>query len=265
VLTFREMMLQYAAARGLHRVIVPVPVLAPSLAARWVGAVTPLPNSIAVPLIEGVVDPVLADTSLARAHFPEIEPIPYREAVARALESTTAQRIETAWSDALNASPAYELSDREGLIREIRSVDSRASVTQLYETVASLGGDRGWLAWNWAWKVRGLLDRLVGGPGLRRGRRDATVLLPGEAVDFWRVEVSDPPRRLRLRAEMKVPGQAWLQWELAPTPSGSVLAQTAIFAPRGLGGALYWHLLYPVHKLIFSAMARAIVRAAERG
>ncbi len=262
-LTFREMMLQYAAARGLHRVIIPVPVLAPSLAARWVGAVTPLPNSIAVPLIEGVVNPVLGDTTLARAHFPGIEPIPYREAVRRALERSTGQRVETAWSDALNASPSYELSDREGLIREIRTVESRATVDQLYETVASLGGDTGWLAWNWAWKARGLLDRLVGGPGLRRGRRDAKVLLTGEAVDFWRVEVSDPPRRLRLRAERKVPGQAWLQWELAPTPTGSVLAQTAIFAPRGLAGALYWHLLYPVHKLIFSAMARAIARAAE--
>ncbi len=263
VLTFRTMMLQYAAERGLHRVIIPVPVLAPSLAARWVGAVTPLPNSIAVPLIEGVVDPVLADTTVARAQFPEIAPIPYREAVRRALERATGQRVATAWSDALNAS-SYELSDREGLIRELRTVESRASVAQLYAVVASLGGDTGWLAWNWAWEARGLLDRLVGGPGLRRGRRDAKVLLPGEAVDFWRVEVSDPPRRLRLRAEMKVPGQAWLQWELAPTATGSVLAQTAIFAPRGLAGALYWHLLYPIHKLIFSAMARAIVRAAER-
>jgi uncharacterized protein YbjT (DUF2867 family) len=263
-LTFREMMLQYAAARGLHRVIIPVPVLAPSLAARWVGAVTPLPNSIAVPLIEGVVDPVLADTTIAREQFPSIEPISYRESVARALARTSAQRVDTAWSDALNASPSYELSDREGLIREIRTVESRASVEQLYATIASLGGDTGWLAWNWAWRARGLLDRLVGGPGLRRGRRDAKALLPGEAVDFWRVEVSDPPRRLRLRAEMKVPGQAWLQWELAPTAAnGSVLAQTAIFAPRGLAGALYWHLLYPVHKLIFSAMARAIARAAE--
>lgn len=265
VLTFRDMMLQYAKARGLHRVIIPVPVLAPSLAARWVGAVTPLPNSIAVPLIEGVVNPVVADTTLARMHFPEVVPITYREAVARALEHTTRQRVETAWSDALNVASPYELTDREGLIREVRTVESRASVSRLFDTVASLGGDRGWLAWNWAWRLRGMLDRLVGGPGLRRGRRDATVLLPGEAVDFWRVEVSDPPRRLRLRAEMKVPGQAWLQWEIAPTATGSMLAQTAIFAPRGLAGALYWHLLYPIHKLIFSAMARSIARAAEQG
>ncbi len=272
VLTFREMMLQYAEARGLRRVIIPVPVLAPSLAARWVGAVTPLPNSIAIPLIEGVVDPVLADTSAARRHFPEVEPVSYRAALERALERTTGQRVQTAWSDALNASPTVELSDREGLIREVRTVESRASVVRVYETIASLGGDRGWLAWNWAWKLRGLLDRLVGGPGLRRGRRDAAVLLPGEAVDFWRVEVSEPPRLLRLRAEMKVPGQAWLQWEIAPADGGSggavsdgsVLAQTAIFAPRGLAGALYWYLLYPIHKLIFSAMARAIAREAER-
>jgi len=264
VLTFREMMLQYAAARGLHRLILPVPVLTPWLASRWVSVVTPLPSSIAVPLIEGVINPVLAETTRAREHFPEIEPIPYREAVARALQRATDDRVDTAWSDALNSSPSYELSDTEGLIREVRTVECRASVTRLYETVASLGGDRGWLAWNWAWKFRGLLDRLVGGPGLRRGRRDANVLLPGEAVDFWRVEVTEPPRRLRLRAEMKVPGQAWLQWEIAPTPTGSVLAQTAIFAPRGLAGALYWYVLYPVHKQIFSAMAREIARAAEQ-
>jgi uncharacterized protein YbjT (DUF2867 family) len=264
VLTFREMMMQYAHVRGLHRVIIPVPVLAPSLAARWVGAVTPLPNSIAVPLIEGVVNTVVADTSRARQLFPSIEPIPYRESVSRALARSSAQQVETAWSDALNAWPSYELIDREGLIREIRTVKSRASATQLYETVASLGGDRGWLAWNWAWKLRGLLDRLVGGPGLRRGRRNAVELLPGEAVDFWRVEVSEPPHRLRLRAEMKVPGRAWLQWDVASSPTGSTLAQTATFAPRGLGGALYWYLLYPVHKAIFSAMARAIARNAER-
>ena len=109
-----------------------------------------------------------------------------------------------------------------------------------------------------------MLDRLAGGPGLRRGRRDATELLPGDAVDFWRVEISDPPSRLRLRAEMKVPGQAWLQWDIAPTPRGSTLVQTATFAPRGLAGALYWYLLYPVHKLIFSGMARAIGHDAER-
>lgn len=264
VLTFREMMLHYAHVRGLHRVIIPVPVLAPTLAARWVGAVTPLPNSIAVPLIQGVVNTVVADTRRARELFPSIEPMSYRESVARALERSVTQQVVTAWSDALNAWPSYELLDREGLIREIRTVPSRASASRLYETVASLGGDRGWLVWNWAWKLRGLLDRLVGGPGLRRGRRDATVLLPGEALDFWRVEVSEPPHRLRLRAEMKVPGRAWLQWDVASSPTGSTLAQTATFAPRGLGGALYWYLLYPIHKAIFSAMARAIAREAER-
>ncbi len=264
VLTFRDMMLQYAEARGLRRVIVPVPVLAPWLAARWVGAVTPLPNSIAVPLIEGVVNPVVADTARAREHFPDVEPAPYRVTVERALARDNLQQVETAWSDALNSWPSYELTDREGLIRERRSVPSRASAARLYETVASLGGDEGWLAWDWAWRIRGLLDRLVGGPGLRRGRRDAAELLPGEAVDFWRVEVSDPPERLRLRAEMKVPGQAWLQWDIASSEAGSTLVQTATFAPRGLAGVLYWYLLYPIHKLIFSAMARAIVRKAEQ-
>ena len=265
-LTFREMMLGYAAVRGLRRVIIPVPVLAPALAARWVGLVTPLPNSIAVPLIGGVVHPVLADTARARRHFPEVQPLDYRAAVALAVERTSGRRVTTVWSGALNTAPPYELSDREGLIREVRTLETRATAERLFAVVSSLGGNKGWLAWDFAWRLRGLLDRVAGGPGLRRGRRDPQSLHPGEAVDFWRVEVSEPPCRLRLRAEMKVPGHAWLQWELGGDAGrGATFQQTAIFAPRGIMGVLYWYLLYPVHGLIFSAMARAIVREAEQG
>ena len=265
-LSFREMMLGYAEVQGLHRIIIPVPVLAPTLAALWVGLVTPLPNSIAVPLIGGVVHPVLADTTLAREHFPEIEPLDYKAAVSLAVERTSGNQVTTAWSGALNTARPYELTDREGVIREVRTLDTRASAERLFAVVSSLGGDKGWLAWDLAWKLRGMLDRLVGGPGLRRGRRDPQALHPGEAVDFWRVEVSEPPTRLRLRAEMKVPGRAWLQWELrgATGGKGARLQQTAIFAPRGIMGVLYWYVLYPIHGLIFSAMARAIVREAER-
>jgi len=218
-----------------------------------------------VPLIEGVVHPVLADTELARVTFPDVVPMSYRQAVGLALEDTLAGRIETAWSGALNAAPSYELSDREGLIREVRMVRTRAPMERVFAVVSSLGGARGWLAWNLAWRVRGALDRLVGGPGLRRGRRDPQQLLPGEAVDFWRVEATEPPRHLRLRAEMKLPGRAWLQWELAaPDGGGTTLVQTAVFAPRGVLGVLYWSALYPVHKLIFGALTRAIVRTAEQ-
>ena len=264
-LTFKAMMEEFASVRGLKRVIVPVPVLAPRLAALWVGLVTPIPNTLAVPLIEGVVHPVVADTRRARAAFPEIEPVSYRQAVERALERTESHAVATRWSGALGATPAYELQQAEGMVREVRNLATTATPERVFATFASLGGERGWLVWRWAWALRGLLDRLVGGPGLRRGRRDPHELLPGDALDFWRVEAVDAPRLLRLRAEMKVPGKAWLQWEAVPEDGGSRLVQTALFAPRGLPGILYWKLLYPVHKLIFSDLAKAVVRAAEAG
>lgn len=262
-LTFKDMMQGFARVRGLTRVIVPVPVLAPGLAALWVGLVTPIPNRLAVPLIHGVVHPVVADTSRARRDFPEIEPMDYEAAVARALERISSGRVATRWSGALGSNSAYELDVAEGLVREVRRRDTVASPETVFETVASLGGDTGWLVWRWAWELRGLLDRIVGGPGLRRGRRHPTEILPGDAVDFWRVEAVDPPRRLRLRAEMKVPGRAWLEWEVAPLGGGARLVQTALFAPIGLAGHLYWNMLYPIHRFIFSDMVDAVVRAAE--
>jgi uncharacterized protein YbjT (DUF2867 family) len=261
-LTFRQMMQTYASVRGLRRFIVPVPVLAPRIAGLWVGLVTPIPNSLAVPLIEGIVEPVLADTSRAQELFPLISPRSYRAAVLNALERE--DDVETRWSGALHGARAAELTDAEGMIREVRSVRSNAPSRALFASFTSLGGRRGWLAWNAAWWLRGLLDRLVGGPGLRRGRRHPRQLLPGEALDFWRVEAIEPDRLLRLRAEMKVPGAATLQWEVTPDGDGSLLVQTASFVPRGLSGVLYWYALYPIHKRIFSDLAKAIARDAER-
>ena len=262
-LPFREMMLEFARVRGLRRLIVPVPVLTPRLSALWVGLVTPIPNSLAVPLIEGVVHPVVADTSAARRDFPDVEPMPYREAVQRALRSTERAEVATRWSGALGSGPAFELRQEEGLIRELRRLRTSAAPQQVFNAVSSLGGDRGWLVWGWAWRLRGALDRLIGGPGLRRGRRHPRQLLPGDAVDFWRVEAVEEPRLLRLRAEMRLPGRAWLQWEIAPEGDGSRVVQTAMFAPYGLGGLLYWKALYPFHKVIFSSMVRAVARDAE--
>lgn len=264
-MSFRDMMHGFAEVRGLmRRVILPVPVLAPRLAALWVGLVTPIPNTLAVPLIEGVVHPVLADTTLAERDFPEITPLPYKEAVARAIEDTERRAVTTRWSGALGSTPAVTMRLEEGLIREVRSHRAKTDQESVFNEVSSLGGDRGWPAWGWAWKARGLLDRLVGGPGLRRGRRHPTELLVGDAVDFWRVEAVEPPRLLRLRAEMKVPGKAWLQWEINKVGRGETeLVQTALFAPKGLSGTLYWYLLYPVHRLIFSAMVRRTAKNAE--
>lgn len=263
-LSFADMMLGYAEVRGLRRRIVPLPFLAPRLAARWVELVTPIPNALAIPLIEGVIRPVVADTSKAEAIFPEIHPAGYRAAVERALRLTRGRAVETRWSGALGAGASFRLTDREGMIREVRSRHVAASPESTFAAFASIGGEKGWLVWEWAWGVRGLLDRLVGGPGLRRGRRDPLEVLPGEAVDFWRVEEVVRPELLRLRAEMKVPGRAWLQWEVRPEGDGSRLVQTAIFEPKGLAGTLYWYVLYPLHALIFSDLARAVARDAER-
>jgi hypothetical protein len=263
-LTFKAMMESYAAVRGLRRIILPVPVLAPALAARWVGLVTPIPNSLAVPLVEGVVHPLYADLTRSQALFPDIQPIPYRRAVELALTKVQDAAVETRWSGALGDYRTFEFTDEEGLFREVRTEYANLPPEALFHSFSRIGGERGWLAWEWAWELRGLLDRLAGGPGLRRGRRHPTELLPGEALDFWRVEAVEPPRLLRLRAEMKVPGKAWLQWEAMPEGTGTRLVQTALFAPTGLFGLLYWYALYPAHGFIFSDLLHAIVVDAAR-
>lgn len=262
--TFKGMMEVFASIRGYRRWIFPVPVLAPGLAARWVGAVTPISNKLAVPLVQGVVHPVIADTTRAEKEFPAIQPIPYRRAVELALEKIRSGAVETRWSGALGSGPTYELTDREGLMQEERTLLLDVSPDIVFRSFSRLGGERGWLVWNWAWKARGALDYVLGGPGLRRGRRHPEDLFPGEALDFWRVEAVEPPRLLRLRAEMKVPGRAWLQFESIPEGSRTRLVQRAIFAPRGVLGPLYWYALYPVHGFIFSDMIRAVGREAER-
>jgi uncharacterized protein YbjT (DUF2867 family)/uncharacterized protein YndB with AHSA1/START domain len=262
-LTFKEMMLQYAEVRGLKRVIVPVPVLAPGLAALWVGLVTPIPNCLAVPLVRGMVRPVIGDLKRARELFPDIHPIPYREAVQRALARTKEEQVYTRWSDALGSTKTFRFEDREGLAREVRTRLVRASPEAVFQAFTSIGGDRGWLVWNLLWRIRGAMDSLVGGPGLRRGRRHPLELRVGEAVDFWRVEEIEEPRLLRLRAEMKLPGRAWLQWEAEPEGDQTRLIQAALFAPKGFLGWLYWYVLYPVHAFIFDDMVDAVARVAE--
>ncbi|MDA0330249.1 MAG: DUF2867 domain-containing protein [Gemmatimonadetes bacterium] len=262
-LTFKAMMERYAEVRGLPRLIIPVPVLAPSLAALWVGLVTPIPNCLAVPLVQGVVQPVVGDTTRARALFPEIEPESYVAAVSSALAHTEAGEVATRWSVAGGPnSPKVRLEDKEGVVREIRSKLVDAPAAAVFAAFSSLGGSRGWLVWNWAWKVRGVIDQIVGGPGLRRGRRDPLVLYPGEALDFWRVEEYKPSSLLRLRAEMKVPGRAWLQFEAIPEGDQTRLVQTAFFAPTGFFGWLYWYGIYPLHARIFSDLVNAIARDA---
>lgn len=265
VLSFRGMMETFAEVRGLRRIIITVPVLTPVLSGLWVGLVTPIPNSLAVPLVKGIINPVLADTTKAKKYFPSIELLTYREAVSLALEKINQHDVETRWSGSFESiDAAYSLTDSEGVIKETRSVLANASAESVYRTFTSIGGEKGWLTWNWAWELRGFLDKLLGGPGLRRGRRHPTELLIGEELDFWRVEDLKENKFLLLRAEMKVPGKAWLRFEAMPRDKGkTLLIQTAIFAPKGLSGFLYWYLLYPAHFLIFKRMAERIAKAAE--
>jgi len=264
--TFRDMMRIYAQVRGLRpRAILPTPVLAPGLAARWVGLITPITNDLAVPLIKGMTAPVVGDTRRARELFPDVEPVSYRRAVALALRRIETRDVETRWSGALPQGAPYTLTDREGLIRERHVRELQVPPQVAWNAVLGLGGENGWGAWDWAWRLRGRMDQWMGGPGTRRGRRDPEELLPGEVLDFWRVERLDPPRYLLLRAEMRVPGKAWLRFQIEPWASGCRVVQTALFEPRGLRGLAYWWALYPAHLFVFSSLLDAIEeRALER-
>ncbi len=266
VVTYGDMMRIYAEERGLKRRLLPVPVLTPRLSSYWVHLVTPIPAVIAQPLIQGLGSESVVKRPSAQQHFPAIQPVSYRVAVRRALQKLAACEVETSWSGALSSSLGdqrpVELTAREGMIRERRSLHVDAPAERVYEVFSALGGERGWLCWNWAWRIRGAVDRLLGGVGLRRGRRHPTQVRVGDALDFWRVEAVEEGRLMRLRAEMKVPGAAWLQLEAQPADGGCWFTQTAYFAPKGLAGLAYWYGLYPVHTVIFSGMARAIARAA---
>jgi uncharacterized protein YbjT (DUF2867 family) len=271
VLTYKAMMLTYARLRGLRRFIIPVPVLTPRLSSYWVHLVTPIPSAIAQPLIEGLGTEVVVTDDRARRLFPRIAPMGYEAAVARALASLEASDVETSWSDALASSqgdtPPVVFTTQEGMLVERRQkvVDAPAGV--VYAQFAGLGGRQGWLAYDPLWRLRGAVDRLVGGVGFRRGRRHPADLRAGDAVDFWRVEAVEAGRLVRLRAEMKVPGRAWLQFEAESLgASRTRLVQTAYFAPKGLFGLIYWYLLYPFHGFIFSRLIRRLnENAAARG
>jgi uncharacterized protein YbjT (DUF2867 family) len=265
VITYGEMLTFYAEVRGLRRWLVPVPVLTPKLSSYWVHFVTPIPAVIARPLIAGLRNEIIVRDNTAHLLFPGIHPLDYRTAVKLALAKLRAADVETVWSDALSTSQRditpVTLTTHEGMILEHRQIPIDASPNAIFRAFIGLGGTRGWLYMNWAWRIRGALDRICGGVGLRRGRRDADSIRVGEALDFWRVEAVEPDHLMRLRAEMKVPGKAWLQFEVLAQDNDTrpLLVQTAFFAPKGLLGLLYWYALYPIHRLIFAGMIRQLV------
>jgi uncharacterized protein YbjT (DUF2867 family) len=265
VVSYREMMLRYAAVRGLGRRLFVVPLFTPRLSSYWVHLVTPIPASIARALIDGLYNEVIVRDDAARRTFPDIVPAGYDLALRRALDRYRTPGPQTTWFDAFDVRtlPGEFAGLEEGMLIDRRERFANAGQAAVFQIFAGLGGQRGWLYADRLWYVRGVLDRLVGGIGNRRGRRSATDLRVGDAVDFWRVEAYRPPEMLRLRAEMKLPGRAWLQFEALPREGGgTTLRQTAFFEPRGIFGYLYWFAVLPFHALIFGNMAARIAEQA---
>ena len=267
VLTYAGMMKGFAKARGLTRRLISVPVLTPRLSSYWVHLVTPIPAAIAQPLIKGLGNEVVVRDDSARRLFPGVTLLDYETAVRLALGKIETNDVETVWSDALTTSQGQTkpvaLVTSEGMIIERRQRVVAVSSEAVYRSFARLGGDCGWLCMDWAWQLRGMIDRLCGGVGMRRGRRDPANVRVGDALDFWRVEAVEPNHSIRLRAEMKVPGRAWLEFRAFAQADGkTLLTQTAFFEPKGLSGLLYWYVLYPVHSLIFSGLIRKIADSA---
>ena len=264
ILSYGDMMRTYARLRGLRRLMIPVPVLTPRLSSYWVNLVSPVPASIARPLIEGLRNEVVVRNAGPAEAF-GLDPLPYAEALQRAIDRTDRHDIETTWFDALatpDRASLSSLTSLEGMIVERRQRSVAASPERVFAELERVGGDAGWPYANVLWRVRGLMDRVVGGVGMRLGRRDPEHLRVGDALDFWRVEEVRRPELLRLRAEMKVPGRAWLQYEVVPSGDGSRLVQTAFFEPKGLPGLAYWYGLYPVHGLIFRGTVRVLEERA---
>lgn len=268
VTTYKGLMLGYAEARGLRRAMLPVPVLTPRLSSYWVHWMTPIPAGITGALVEGLRNDVVVTGGLARKLFPHIAPRDYVSAMRGVIDDLDEGRIDTAWSDTSGAAAAPEkpvrLESRHGMIIERRRRKVAAPASDVYRVFTGIGAGRGWYFANWAWRMRGAMDRLLGGSGLRRGRRHPDDLRIGDALDFWRVEDLQPNRLVRLRAEMKLPGRAWLQYEVRETQDGEThLEQTAAFIPKGLAGLAYWYGLYPFHAWIFGGLVRAIATRAE--
>jgi uncharacterized protein YbjT (DUF2867 family) len=263
--SYADLMQEYARQRGLRRWIVPVPVLSPRLSSLWLGLVTPLYARVGRKLIDSVRNDTVVTDDRALRMF-RVRPRGVAEAIARALVHEDQELAETRWSDALSA--RGEPASFGGVTFGSRVVDSRTewvpcTASDAMAPIRRIGGDTGWYAADWLWRLRGFLDLLVGGVGMRRGRRDPEHLRVGDPLDFWRVEAYEPDRLLRLQAEMRLPGRAWLQFEVVPEGAGSLVRQTAIFDPVGLSGLAYWYVLYPFHRVIFAGMLREIARRAR--
>jgi uncharacterized protein YbjT (DUF2867 family) len=269
VVTYAEMMAVYAQQAGLtRRRLIPVPVLTPRLSSLWVGLVTPVPAQLARPLVDSLVNPVTVTDHRAEVLFP-FDRVPLAESIHRAIGRTAVGDVPTKFDDA--SSPVWQANATDPSwtggteLTDVRTKIVHADVHATWMAVCSVGGDKGWYSGDILWKMRGLFDQLVGGPGLRRGRRHPDRLAVGEPVDFWRVEDIEEDRSLVLHAEMRLPGEAWLAWTMEPTPEGTRLVQTARYRPRGLLGRAYWYAVAPFHGFVFPGLLNGIARdAVER-
>jgi uncharacterized protein YbjT (DUF2867 family) len=257
--TYRSMMLGYARQRGLKRWLFRVPVLTPRLSSYWLDLVTPFSPAVSRPLIEGLRSESICTSTLASELFPEIRPIAYESAVSKALG-----RSGPYLPLPLFGSATHQLIRAEGMICDLRELTVAASPDRVFAILENLGGEHGWPSFDVLWRVRAWIDGLVGGVGNSRGRSRPTGMRAGDVIDFWRVERVEAPRTVLLHAEMKLPGAAWLHFELRPDVSGRTLLRCcAWFQPRGLLGEIYWYLLYPIHVLIFKKLMVAVSRRAE--
>jgi hypothetical protein len=267
-LTYADMLLGYAEQRGLKRSLIRTPFYLPRLSAYWVHMVTPIHWRTVLPLIEGLRANLIVHDDEARRLFPQIQPLDFEHAVREALGRVLSDVVETSWSDALvnsaGDSRPYEFAVEEGMMVERRAQVIEVPASAVFRAYTGVGGARGWLFMDWAWAFRGWLDKAMGGVGIRRGRRHPDEIRAGESLDFWRVEAVEKDHLMRLRAEMVVPGKAWLQFESTQLPQGeTLLVQTAYYAPRGLLGFLYWYAMWPFHAFLFDGLIRQIAARAR--
>ena len=275
VLTYADMMQKFAKLSGLRkRLIIKVPVLTPKLSSLWIGFVTPVPTSLARPLVGSLISEVVADP---KKSIDKLIPKPAEGlidvdgAVKLALSNVSSNTVSTRWSDATLPTAPWQKAQSdpewagEMLLKDKKVRTTDASIKSLWEAIEEIGGENGWYGADFLWYLRGLLDRMIGGVGLRRGRRDPIHLRVGESLDFWRVESLVPEQSLKLYAEMILPGKAWLEFRISKLPNGkSEVVQEASFSPRGLGGQLYWYAVLPFHELVFPTMIRNLIRSANR-
>lgn len=266
--SYGEIMQEYASQRGLQRWMIPVPVLTPYLSSLWLGLVTPIYARVGRKLVASLKNPTLVnDPSTAKRLF-TVRPRTLQQAITRSLVNEDREFAETKWSDALSAGshPQSWVGVRFGSrFVDSRRVDVDLPAKDVFASVERIGGDTGWYFADWLWRIRGFLDLMVGGVGVRRGRRHPIQLHEGDAVDYWRVDQIVPGHLLRLRAEMKLPGRAWLEFEVDGIDEHHCsIRQTAIFDPVGLGGLMYWYALYPLHQIVFQGMLKGLIRAAHK-